>query len=279
MLTAGVISFREGLEAALIVGIVIGYLVKTGQAARVRVAWAGVGAAVAASALIAFGLNLVGARLEGAAEELFEGATMLLAVLVLTGMIFWMRTQSRYLKATLEHELKAAVTSGATLTLFGVAFMAVFREGVETALLLAAAAFANDGLGTLIGAVLGLGAAAVTGWLLYRATLRLNLRVFFSVTSLLLLFFAAGLFAHAVHEFQEAGLLPVLIEHVWDLNPLLNEDSALGEILTALFGYNGNPSLLEVLAYAGYWIVVLAAGRWWINRRVVPVQPVPAQPV
>jgi high-affinity iron transporter len=278
MLTAAMIGFREGLEAALIVGIVVGYLVKTGQGARVRVAWAGVAAAVAASTLLAFGLNLVGARLEGPAEQLFEGATMLLAVLVLTGMIFWMRTQSRFLKASLEHELKAAVTSGAALTLFGVAFMAVFREGVETALLLAAAAFANDGLGTLIGAVLGLGAAVVTGWLLYRATLRLNLRVFFSVTSLLLLFFAAGLFAHAIHEFQEAGLLPIIIEHVWNLNPLLNEGSALGQILTALFGYNGDPSLLEVSGYAGYWVAVLLGGRWWVNRRAAQRPPVPTQP-
>jgi high-affinity iron transporter len=272
MLTAGVIGFREGLEAALIVGIVVGYLVKTGQAARVRTAWAGVAAAVAASALLAVGLGLVGAELEGAAEQIFEGATMLLAVLVLTGMIFWMRTQARYLKTALEHELKAAVTSGAALTVFGVAFMAVFREGVETALLLAAAAFANDGLGTLLGALIGLAAAAVTGWLLYSATLRLNLRTFFNVTSVLLLFFAAGLFAHGVHEFQEAGLLPMTIEHLWDLNPILNEASGLGEILKALFGYNGNPSLLEVLSYVAYWLAVLTGMRWWVNRRALQAQ-------
>jgi high-affinity iron transporter len=276
MLTAGIIGFREGLEAALIVGIVIGYLVKTGQAARARVAWAGVAAAVAASVLLALGLSAVGAELEGAAEEIFEGATMLLAVFVLTGMIFWMRAQARYLKSSLEHELQQAVTSGAALTLFGVAFLAVFREGVETALLLAAAAFANDGLGTLIGALLGLGAAVVMGWLLYTTTVRLNLRVFFSVTSLLLLFFAAGLFGHAVHEFQEAGLLPLTIEHVWNLNPILNEDSTLGEILKALFGYNGDPSLLEVLSYAAYWVLALFGVRWWVDRRVARPQTVRA---
>ena len=271
MLTAGIIGFREGLEAALVIGIVIGYLVKTGQQARIRVAWAGVAAAVAASALLALVLGLVGAELEGTAEQIFEGATMLLAVLVLTGMIFWMHSQSRYLKSSLEQELKVAVTSGAALTLFGVAFMSVFREGVETALLLAAAAFASDGLSTLIGALLGLAAAAVTGWLLYTATLRLNLRVFFSVTSLLLLFFAAGLFAHAVHEFQEAGLLPMTIEHVWDVNPVLDEASPVGQILAALFGYNGNPSLLEVISYGVYWVLALVGVRWWVNRRAARV--------
>ncbi len=272
MLTAGIIGFREGLEAALIVGIVMGYLVKTGQTSRIRTAWAGVAAAVVASVLLALGLSLVGAELEGTAEQIFEGTTMVLAVVVLTGMIFWMRSQSRYLKASIENELKTAVTSGAGLTLFGVAFMSVFREGVETALLLAAAAFASDGLGTLVGALLGLAAAVVVGWLLYTATLRLNLRVFFSVTSVLLLFFAAGLFSHAVHEFQEAGLLPLTVEQVWNLNPVLPEDSLLGQVLSTLFGYNGDPSLLEILAYAAYWALALVGVRWWVDRRSARVQ-------
>jgi high-affinity iron transporter len=113
------------------------------------------------------------------------------------------------------------------------------------------------------------------GWLLYTATLRLNLRVFFSVTSVLLLFFAAGLFSLAVHEFQEAGLLPLTVEHVWNLNPLLPEDSPLGEVLSALFGYNGDPSLLEVLAYVAYWVLALVGVRWWVNRRTARVRLAP----
>ncbi|MBM2850719.1 MAG: high-affinity iron transporter, partial [Anaerolineales bacterium] len=139
---ATLITFREGLEAALIVGIVIGYLVKIGQGRRVRTAWAGVGTAVALSALLAFGISAVGAELQGRAEQIFEGVTMFLAVGVLTWMIFWMRFQARFLKVSLEKEVQTAATSGQTLALFGVAFVAVFREGVETALFLSASAFA-----------------------------------------------------------------------------------------------------------------------------------------
>ena len=264
---ATLITFREGLEAALIVGIVIGYLVKIGQGRRVRTAWAGVGTAVALSALLAFGISAVGAELQGRAEQIFEGVTMFLAVGVLTWMIFWMRFQARFLKVSLEKEVQTAATSGQTLALFSVAFVAVFREGVETALFLSASAFAADGAGTLIGALLGLAIAVALGWLIYASTVRLNVRLFFNVTSVLLLFFAAGLLAHGVHEFQEASLLPMTVEHVWNLNHILDETSPLGEMMKSLFGYNGNPSLLEVISYAAYWVVALAGVRWWVGRR------------
>jgi len=264
---ATLITFREGLAAALIVGIVIGYLVKIGQGRRIRTAWAGVGTAVVLSALLAFGISAVGAELEGRAEQIFEGVTMFLAVGVLTWMIFWMRFQARFLKVSLEKEVQTAATSGQTLALFGVAFVAVFREGVETALFLSASAFAADGAGTLIGALLGLAIAATLGWLIYASTVRLNVRLFFNVTSVLLLFFAAGLLAYGVHEFQEASLLPMTIEHVWNINHILDEKSTLGEIMKALFGYNGNPSLLEVISYAAYWVVALVGVRWWVGRR------------
>ena len=267
MLAATLIAFREGLEAALIVGIVIGYLVKIGQNQQIKVAWAGVGAAVLASVLLALGISAVGAELEGRAEQIFEGTTMFLAVAVLTWMIFWMRSQARFLKGSLEKEVRAAATSGQMWALFGVAFLAVFREGVETALFLSAAAFLGDGGGTLVGAVLGLGLAAGLGWFIYASTMRLDTRMFFNVTSVLLLFFAAGLLAHGVHEFEEAGLLPMTIEHLWDINFILNERSTLGEIMKALFGYNGNPSLLEVISYVVYWVAALVGVRWWVERR------------
>jgi high-affinity iron transporter len=276
MLAALVIAFREGLEAALIVGIVIGYLEKTGRPAHKRLAWAGVISAVLLSVLLAAGLTFIGAELEGPAEQLFEGTTMLLAVVVLTGMIFWMRLQARHLKSSLERELNAAAASGQRLALFGVAFLAVFREGVETALFLTASAFAANGLTTLIGALIGLGAAALVGWMLYASMVRLNLRVFFNVTSVLLLFFAAGLFAHSLHEFQEAGLLPFMSAQVWDLNPVLNEASPAGELLKALFGYNGNPALIEVVGYLAYWLVALLGGRWWVTWRSARLVPAAA---
>ena len=276
MLAAGVIAFREGLEAALIIGIVMGYLVKIGQARTIRLAWLGVVVALVLSVAIAVGINLVGAELEGPAEQIFEGTTMVLAVLILTGMIFWMRVQARTLKSSLEREMGQAVASGQALAIFGVAFLAVFREGVETALFLAAAAFAGNAMGTLVGTILGLGAAVVVGWLIFASAVRLNLRVFFNVTSVLLLFFAAGLFGLAVHEFQEAGLLPMTIEQVWNLNAVIDENSPVGLVLKALFGYNGNPSLLEVLGYVAYWVLALVGVRWWVNRRTGQIHTRPA---
>jgi high-affinity iron transporter len=266
VVAALLISLREGLEAALIIGIVLGYVVRTGQGEHVRSVWAGVLAAIVTSVLIALGIQAVGAELEGRAEGIFEGTTMLLAVGLLTWMIFWMRAQARGLKGTLEKEVQAASVSGHAWAVSGVVFLAVFREGVETALFLSASAFAADGGGTLAGAVLGLGLAAALGWFLFASTVRLDLRLFFTLTSVLLLLFAAGLLAHGVHEFQEVGLLPLTIEHVWDTNALLDESSLPGELLSALFGYNGNPSLLEVISYATYWGLVLTGLRNWSNR-------------
>lgn len=267
MLLAGFIAFREGIEASLIIGIVFGYLKKTGQTAHYRYAWIGVLAALIACILLALGIQAVGAELEGQAEQIFEGVTMLLAVGVLTWMLFWMRYQSRALKSGLERDIQQGINSGDARRLVVVTFLAVFREGVELALFLSAAAFAANPGDTLIGAVLGLASAALVGWLLFASSVRLNLQMFFKVTSFMLLVVAAGLFAHAIHEFQEAGLLFTLGENVWNTNGLIDENSTLGQLLKAIIGYNGNPSLLEVIAYWGYWLLVLVGIPWLVERR------------
>lgn len=266
MLAALLITLREGLEAALIVGIVIGYLKKIGYLDRQRYAWLGVLVALAGSVGLAFGLQRLGVELEGQVEQIFEGTTMFLAVIVLTWMIFWMRYQARFLKAGLERDVRQATLTGQNWGLFSLTFVAVFREGVETALFLSAAAFANEGATTLIGAVVGLVIAVALGWAMYASAIRLNIRRFFDVTSVLLLLFAAGLLAHGVHEFQEAGLLPFMTATVWDTGHILPEESLIGSLLKSLFGYNADPSLLEVLAYIGYYAVILSAIRWWIGR-------------
>ena len=264
MVAAFLISFREGLEAALIIGIILGYLRKTEAAQQKRrFVWVGVLLAVLLSIASAAGLQFIGFAFEGRAEEIFEGVTMLLAAGVLTWVIFWMRRQSPFMKTSLERHLQSATRSGAHWGLLGVAFLSVFREGIETALFLSAAAFASDGISTLLGAILGLVLAISAGYVIYASASRLNLRKFFNVTSLLLLLFAAGLVAHGVHELQEAGLLITLREHIWDINRILDESSPLGELLKTLIGYNGNPSLLEVIAYWGYWILVLVGLQAW----------------
>ena len=145
--------------------------------------------------------------------------------------------------------------------LFGVAFVAVLREGIETALFLTAASLSVAAGQTLLGGALGLLAALAVGWLIYAGGKRLDVRAFFRVTGVLLILFAAGLLAHGVHELQEAGLLPVVIEHVWDISPILSDEGTLGSLLKALLGYNANPSLLEVVAYVGYLVAALVAWR------------------
>lgn len=267
MLATLLIGFREGLEAALIVGIVLGYLKKIGQTGRSRYAWIGVGLALALSVALAIGIQVAGAELEGRAEEIFEGVTMLLAVGVLTWMVYWMRYQARFLKSALEREVQAVVSGEQNWGLAAVAFTAVIREGVETALLLSAAAFAGNRSQALVGALLGLLAAAVAGALIYASTIRLNLRMFFNVTSVLLLIFAAGLLARGVHEFQEAGLLFTVNDHVWNTGHILDEASPAGQVVNTLFGYTNSPSLESVIAYCAYWILAMFGVRWWLDRK------------
>lgn len=261
MLPAFLLALREGLEAALIVGIVLGALRKLGHNRQQVSVWQGAVAAIAVSLVAALLLYAVGLKMEGAAEQIFEGVTMLLAAAILTWMIFWMQTQGRRINRELETGVRQAVSgmggNKGHWALFSVAFIAVLREGIETALFLTATTFTAGGQATLLGALLGLSAAAALGYILFATTRQLNVKRFFQVTSVLLILFAAGLVAHSIHEFNEVGWIPAVVEHLWDTNGLLDENSGLGLILKALFGYNGNPSLTEVLGYVVYWAALI----------------------
>ncbi len=263
MLPSYILSLREGLEAALIIGIVLGALRQMRRQDLSPAVWVGTVSALAVCMAAAFGLNALGLSLEGSAEAVFEGFTMLIAAGVLTWMIFWMARQARYIKGNLESGVQRASRTGKR-GLFLLAFIAVLREGVELALFLTASAFASDTYQTLLGALLGLGTAILLGATVFATSVRLDLRRFFQVTGFLLVLFAAGLVAHGVHEFNEVGWIPPVIEHIWDVNAVLDEKSIIGELLKALFGYNGNPSLTEILAYAAYFLAVffgLRAGK------------------
>ena len=261
MLPAFLLALREGLEAALIVGIVLGVLRKLGHNRQQVSVWQGAVAAIAVSLVAALLLYAVGLKMEGAAEQIFEGVTMLLAAGILTWMIFWMQTQGRRINRELETGVRQAVSgmggNKGHWALFSVAFIAVLREGIETALFLTATTFTAGGQATLLGALLGLSAAAALGYILFATTRQLNVKRFFQVTSVLLILFAAGLVAHSIHEFNEVGWIPAVVEHLWDTNAVLDEKSSLGLILKALFGYNGNPSLTEVLGYVVYWAALI----------------------
>jgi high-affinity iron transporter len=269
MFAAFLITLREGLEAALIIGIVLGVLRKLGRTDQSGPVWTGVLAAIVASVVAALILNVVGIAFEGRGEEIFEGLAMILAAGVLTWMIFWMQRQGRHIQAELELDVRRAVTTGSTWALFSLAFVAVVREGIETVLFLTAAALSATPAQTLIGGALGLLIALALGWLMFALGKQLNVRAFFRVTSLLLILFAAGLVAHGVHELEEAALLPTTIEHIWDINNIVDEGSAVGTLFRTLFGYNGNPSLLEVISYVAYFVAVGLA-TW--QRRQVPAR-------
>jgi len=161
-----------------------------------------------------------------------------------------------------------AVASAGKSPVFWLAFIAVVREGVELALFITAAFFAgnqggltSDIIQTLVGTILGVGTAALLSWTLFATSVRLDLRRFFQVTGLLLILFAAGLIAHGVHEFNEVGWIPPLVEHVWNLDTVISETSLLGQLLKTLFGYSSSPSLTEMIAYFTYLAVVTVLWR------------------
>jgi high-affinity iron transporter len=277
MLASFLLALREGLEAALIIGIVLGALRKLQRNDLATTVWAGVGSAIFVSFAAGIGLYAIGVELDGQAEQIFEGLTMLLAAGVLTWMIFWMNRQSRSIKSDLEQGVNRTLLATDKRGLFWLAFLAVVREGIELALFLTAATFASSTVSTVVGALLGLGTAVLLGWILFATTVRLDLRRFFQITGILLILFAAGLVAHGVHELVEAGLLPALIDPVWGINTLIPETSFVGMILKTLFGYNANPTLMEMLAYFGYLIAVGISLRS-ANKRAKKAERVTPQP-
>lgn len=284
MLPTYLLSLREGLEAALIIGIVFGALQKIRRTDLTSALWLGVFAAVGVSAITAVVLTVFGLSLEDGAEQIYEGITMVLAAGVLTWMIFWMSTQAKHIKTDLEDGVNKAVVTTGKRAIFWLAFISVVREGVELALFITAAFFAgskenipSNVILTLVGVILGLGTSIILGWSLLAATARLNLRRFFQVTGYLLILFAAGLVAHAIHEFNELGFIPVIIEHVWDVNTIISETSVFGELLKTLFGYNGNPSLTEMIGYFTYLIITIIAFTQKVIQPVPQKQNTPAQ--
>jgi high-affinity iron transporter len=263
MLPTYLLSLREGLEAALIIGILLGALSKIRRTDLSPTVWLGTLSAVGISILTAVLLTSFGLSLEDPAEAIFEGITMLIAAGILTWMIFWMGKQARFLKSELEAGVNKAVASAGRSPVFWLAFIAVVREGIELALFVTAAFFAGNQGGvtsnvieTLVGTILGLGTAALLSWTLFATAVRLDLRRFFQVTGILLILFAAGLIAHGVHEFNEVGWIPSIIEHIWNVDTIISESSLVGQLLKTLFGYNSSPSLTEMIAYFGYIAVV-----------------------
>lgn len=262
------IALREGIEMALVVGIVLAYLAQTGTMRAARWVWAGTASAAAVSLGFLGVLNALNAEFEGATEQIFEGSTMVLAAAFLTWMILWMLRNARFLKSELHRGVQAALArGGAAWGLFLLVFFAVVREGVELALLL----FAAPGEGKLLGTIAGLAGAVGVGVLIYAFGRSVDLRSFFRVTSILLILFAAGLVSHAAHEFAEAGILSAVEgPKLWSTKALLPDNAGLGSILRALFGYQDEPTVIELVTYAGYFAAVWAIWRSGLAARFTP---------
>jgi high-affinity iron transporter len=257
MLATFFLMLREGLEAALIVGIIAAYLVKIGRRDALPKVITGVLAAIALSIGLGLVITLTIERVPLVVQETLEGIAAVLAVAVLTWMLFWMRRQGRLIKGELEHGVDVALSTGSTRALVGLAFLAVIREGVETVLfLIPIFSFNGTGIDVVLGGVLGLAIAAAVGWAIFAAGVRVNLRRFFTVTGTVLIFVAAGLVAFAIAEFGEAGLIPNT-GTAFDLNRTLPDNGPIGSVLRGLFGYRSAPTPLEVIGYLAYLIPVL----------------------
>jgi high-affinity iron transporter len=252
------IGLREGLEASLVVCILIAYLVKTGRREALPPVWLGIGAAVALSLAFGAALEFGSQELTFEAQEALGGSLSIVAVALVTWMVFWMRRTARHLRAELHGKLEAALAMG-TGALVLTAFLAVGREGLETALFVWAAVQAgSDGTPRpLIGVVLGLLTAVAMGWLFYRGALRINLANFFTWTGGLLVVVAAGVLAYGCHDLQEAGVLPGLNARPFDVSGAVPPDSWYGTLLKGVFNFQPDPTWWQLAVWVLYLVPTL----------------------
>jgi high-affinity iron transporter len=278
-LSTGLLTgLREGVEAALIVSIILAYLARTGNQRHFGAIWLGVGAAIALSVVVGVILFATIGGFEEPAEQIFEGVAMLTAAAVVTWMLFWMRRASANIKGELHASVDRALLGGGLLGLAALAFTAVIREGIETSLFLMgqATAAGSEAISTLVGALIGLLVAAIVGWVLYRGARVVNLRTFFQWTGIGLIFIAAGLLSYAIHEFVEAGWITVGTATAFDISGILPHDpdagplGVVGSILRALVGYTSTPEWATFITWLTYIVVVL-----YLYTR--PTRPSPAR--
>ena len=268
------IGLREGLEAALVVSILIAYLVKSGHSDRLAPVWAGVAAAVALS--LAFGglLTFTSNHLSFRAQEAFGGSLSIVAVGFVTWMVFWMRRTARHLSRDLRGRLDAALAMGTT-ALVVTAFIAVGREGLETSLFLWSAVQATgQSTQPVLGATLGLLTAVALGYLFYKGAVRINLGTFFTWTGAALVLVAAGVLAYGVHDLQEASLLPGLHALAFDVSATIPPDSWYGTLLRGTLNFTPATTWLQAVAWVGYLVPVTVA----FFRPAVPKAPVAPTP-
>lgn len=266
MLSNYLIGLREGLEAALIVSILASYLVRTNRRDAFKFIWLGVAAALAVSVAIGALLTFTEQQLleQIHAEELFAGTMSFLAVVLVTYMIMWMRKAGSRMANELNGKLETALAAGvATIVL--TSFAAVAREGIETTFFFfAAVKAAGETTGPIIGFALGITSAIIMGYLIYRRSIKVNLKKFFTITGYFLIVVAAGVLSYGIHEFQEIGLLPGDSSLAFNVSQTINEEGWLGAIASGLFNFDPDTTWLQL----GAWVVYVGAMVWAFSREV-----------
>ena len=283
MLPTFVIGLREGLEAALIVGIIAAFLGRQGRRDAVRQVWVGVGIAVLICIGIAVALQLLERALPQRGQEALETVVGALAVVMVSAMIVWMRHHARAMKGELEGAAAAALARGSALALVVMAFLAVLREGFETSVfLLATFQASGNAVTAAIGAVVGVLAAVALGWGIFRGGLRLNLARFFTLTSVVLVLVAGGLVMTAFHTGHEAGWVNVGQTQAFDLTWLVRPGTPVASLVTGVLGIQPTPTVIEVVAWVAYvvpmLVFVLRPAARPPARTAVPAAPVTAAP-
>lgn len=257
LVSNALIGLREGLEAAIVVIILVAFLVKTERAHSLRWVWAGVAAAVALSIAVGAGLQYGTSELPFTVQEAVGGTASIIAVAFVTAMILWMRTAARDMSGHLRDGMETALKAG-PLAIAVMAFFAVGREGMETALFFFSSVRAAGG-GTaqpLIGFLVGIAAAVALGLLMYRGAVKINIGRFFTVTGVLLVFVAAGILAYGVHDLQEAAILPGLNTLAFDVSATISPDSVYGTFLKGIFNFSPSTTVLEALVWIPYIAIV-----------------------
>ncbi len=280
------IGLREGLEASLVISILVAYLVKSERRHLLKWIWLGVAAAIGLSVAFTLLLGFQSRQLDFTSQELLGGTMSLLAAAFVTWMVFWMAGAAKSIARNLRGRIDDAADS--PLSLVVIAFLAVGREGMETAGILwtntrnATGRDMPEGFettsGPLVAAIGGILVAAVLGWFIYRGAITINLSRFFTWTGALLILVAAGVLSYGVHDLQEAGILPGIGRTLFDISGVLNASSWYGSLLAGLFNFTPSPTLLEALVWVLYVVPVMALFLWVIHRRSSAPEP-SAEPV
>ncbi len=276
MLFSFLVTLREGIEIALVVTILLGYLRNIEQKRHFREVWTGVILAAILSLGVGIALEITSRELSGRVLEAFEGFTMLFAVAVLTWMVFWMKRQSAGISLALRHRVDSALSGGSVMALALLAFSAVAREGIETTLFLFAGSTNSSGTQFVAGGLLGFAIAGAVGVACYYGAARLPLRQFFLVTGVIVVVLAAGMLANSLNALHEAALITDLGSRPWDSETTISMTSTMGKFLHTVLGYDSAPAMAQIFAYWAYTVIVLGAYLFLPTRTPSHARPIEA---